>query len=73
MQIAKTLAMVALIGAGAAAFTSNATAQDAARDAAIHKCIIEAQARFPNVSDDNTMRARTDVYRSCMTAAGQAP
>ena len=74
MQIAKTFAIAALIGAGAAAFTSSAMAQDSpARDAAIHKCINEAQARFPNVGEETTMRARTDVYRSCMAAAGQRP
>ena len=44
-----------------------------ARDAAIHKCVNEAQARYPNVGEETTMRARTDVYRSCMQAAGQNP
>ena len=33
-----------------------------ARDAAIHKCVNEAQARYPNVRPETTMRARTDVY-----------
>jgi hypothetical protein len=68
----KTFVIATLVGLGA--LTSAALAQESpVRDAAIHKCIIEAQARFPNVSDDNTMRARTDVYRSCMRAAGQNP
>jgi hypothetical protein len=73
MHLAKTFIVVALIGVGTTEFTSRLSAQDSARDTAIHKCIIEAQARFPNVSDENTMRARTDVYRSCMRAAGQNP
>ena len=66
MQIAKTFAIAALIGAGAAAFTSSAMAQDSpARDAAIHKCINEAQARFPNVGEETTMRAaRTSIGRA---------
>ncbi|MEJ0076647.1 MAG: hypothetical protein WDO17_14580 [Alphaproteobacteria bacterium] len=74
MAIVSKLAFAALAGLFAANFVSQASAQDSpARDAAIHKCINEAQARFPNVSDDNTMRARTDVYRSCMRSAGQNP
>ena len=68
----KTIAAL-VIGLSAFSFASNAGAQDATRDAAIHKCIMEAQARFPNVSDDNTQRARTEQYRSCMRAAGQNP
>ena len=28
---------------------------------------------LPNVGQKHTMRARTDVYRSCMAAAGQRP
>jgi len=73
MRITSKLAIAALAGLFIANFAPQAWAQSAARDAAIHKCVNEAQARFPNVSDDNTMRARTDVYRSCMAAAGQAP
>jgi hypothetical protein len=75
MAIGSKLALAALAGLFVANFASLALAQQEspARDAAIHKCIIEAQARFPNVSDDNTMRARTDVYRSCMRSAGQTP
>lgn len=72
MQIAKTFFIATLLGLGA--LTSSALAQESpARDAAIHKCINEAQARFPNVGEETTMRARTDVYRSCMRAAGQNP
>ena len=73
MTIVSKLAFVALAGLFVVNFAPQASAQDAARDAAIHKCINEAQARFPNVGEETTMRARTDVYRSCMAAAGQAP
>jgi hypothetical protein len=73
MGIISKFAIAALAGLFIANFATQASAQSAARDAAIHKCVNEAQARFPNVSDDNTQRARTDVYRSCMQAAGQAP
>ena len=48
-------------------------AQDAARDAAIHKCIMQAQAQWPDVSNPGNQRNRTDAYRSCMQAEGQRP
>ncbi|MGB9370253.1 MAG: hypothetical protein WCE79_30015 [Xanthobacteraceae bacterium] len=74
MAIVSKLTFVALAGFFVANFALPASAQDSpARDAAIHKCINEAQARFPNVGEETTMRARTDVYRSCMAAAGQRP
>ena len=74
MKITHMLAFVALAGLFVVNFASQASAQaDAARDAAIHKCVNEAQARYPNVGQEDTMRARTDVYRSCMAAAGQRP
>ncbi len=73
MGIISKFAIAALAGLFVANFAPQASAQSAARDAAIHKCVNEAQARFPNVGEASTMRARTDVYRSCMAAAGQAP
>ena len=73
MGIISKFAIIALAGLFIANFAPQALAQSAARDAAIHKCVNEAQARFPNVGEESTMRARTDVYRSCMAAAGQAP
>jgi hypothetical protein len=73
MRLISKLALAALAGLFVANFAPQASAQNAARDAAIHKCVNEAQARFPNVGEESTMRARTDVYRSCMAAAGQAP
>ena len=73
MKITHMLAIAALAALFITNFASQASAQDAARDAAIHKCVNEAQARYPNVGQEDTMRARTDVYRSCMAAAGQRP
>jgi hypothetical protein len=73
MRISSTFAIAALAGLFIANFAPQASAQSAARDAAIHKCVTEAAQRFPNVSDPNNQRARTDVYRECMGAAGQAP
>ena len=35
--------------------------------------VTEAAVRYPDVSSPDNQRARTDVYRSCMAAAGQAP
>ena len=73
MRIISTFALAALAGLSIVSFATQASAQDAVRSAAIHKCVNEAQARFPNVGEETTMRARTDVYRACMAAAGQAP
>ena len=75
MTIVSKLAFAALTGLFIANFATSASAQavEAARDAAIHKCIIEAQTRHPNVSDPSNQRNRTDTYISCMSAAGQRP
>ena len=75
MAIVSKLAFAALTGLFIANFATSASAQavEPARDAMIHKCVNEAQARHPNVGEETTMRARTDVYRSCMSAAGQRP
>jgi len=73
MTIVSKLGCLALTGLFVANFALQASAQDAARGAAIHKCIIEAQKMFPNNDNDQAQRARTDVYMSCMRAAGMAP
>jgi hypothetical protein len=74
MMPKRNATLVALvIGLSAAAFASQALAQDAARDAAIHKCVNQAQKEWPNAGDDTTMRNRTAVYLACMSAAGQRP
>ena len=74
MNIVSKLAVAALAGfLLAAGLASQASAQDAARDAAIHKCITQAQAQWPDVSNPGTQRNRTDAYRACMQAEGQRP
>jgi hypothetical protein len=56
-----------------AAVSSQTLAQDsAARDAAIARCIKEAQTAYPLDGDDQG-RNRTALYKACMTAAGFNP
>ena len=73
MAIVSKLAAAAFSGLFVACAVPQASAQDAARDAAIHKCIIEVQTRYPDPSIAAEQRARLDAYRSCMAAAGQTP
>jgi hypothetical protein len=73
MNTVSKFAIVAMAGLLVASFASPASAQDAARDAAIHKCIMQAQAQWPDVSNPGNQRNRTDAYRSCMQAEGQRP
>ena len=44
--------------------------QSAARDAAIHRCIEQAQQLYPGPSQGTN---RSDSYKACMTNAGFAP
>ena len=73
MRIVSNFAVAALAGLFVTNFTSQALAQDAARDAAIHKCIMQAQTQWPDISNPGNQRNRTDAYRSCMQAEGQRP
>ena len=74
MAIVSKLAFAALAGLFVANFASPASAQaDAARDAAIHKCVTEAQHATRTCQIPSNQRARTDVYIACMGAAGQRP
>ena len=61
MGILSKFVLAALAGLFVVDFAPQASAQDAARDAAIHKCVNEAQARYPNVADPSTIRPRTDI------------
>jgi hypothetical protein len=68
-----TYLVATLAGISVAAFASSVAAQDsAARDAAIAKCVKQAQTAFPLDGDDQG-RNRTALYKSCMTAAGFNP
>ena len=73
MNTVSKLAVAAMAGLFVATFAPQASAQDAARDAAIHKCIMQAQTQWPDVSNPGNQRNRTDAYRSCMQAEGQRP
>jgi hypothetical protein len=57
------------------AMTSGASAQStAAREATIHKCMLEAVKQYPRGGGDETNdAARTALYKACMAAAGLAP
>ncbi len=73
MGIMSKSAFVALAGFFVATFAAQAPAQDAARDAAIHKCILEAQTRHPDIDNPGNQRNRTLAYKSCMQGMGLAP
>ena len=73
MNTVSKLAIAAMAGLLVVSFASQASAQDAARDAAIHKCILQAQTMHPDISNPSNQRNRTDAYRSCMQAEGQRP
>ena len=73
MNTVSKLAIAAMAGLFVASFASQASAQDAARDAAIHKCIMQAQTQWPDVSNPGNQRNRTDAYMACMQAEGQRP
>ena len=72
MNTVSKLAFAAMAGLLVAGFASQASAQDAARDAAIHECIMQAQA-MPRYLQPSNQRNRTDAYRSCMASKGQRP
>jgi len=62
-----------LVGLSVASFASQANAQSARRQAAIERCIAQAQAQFPFTGDQSYGRNRTAAYKACMVAAGQRP
>jgi hypothetical protein len=47
------------------------TAQQSARDAAIHRCINQAHRDFPGGESQDMQRS--DAYKACMVAAGFQP
>ena len=73
MNRANRLLIALALGLSATAFASQVWAQDsAAMDAAIAKCVKEAQTAYPLDGDDQG-RNRTALYKACMTAAGFNP
>jgi hypothetical protein len=72
MSNANRLFFALALGVSAAAFASQATAQQsAARDAAIHKCINQAHREFPGGETQDMQRS--DAYKACMASAGFQP
>ena len=71
MGILNKSVIAALAGLFLVSFAPQASAQD--RDAAILKCTTEAATRVPDSSVPGSHRQRTDIYISCMKAAGLAP
>jgi hypothetical protein len=57
------------IALSVAAFASQGSAQET-RDAAITRCIKQAQQQFPN---QDATEALSEAYKACMVAAGFQP
>jgi hypothetical protein len=69
MSNANKLFRALALGVLAAAFASEATAQqNAARDAAIHRCINQAHPEFPGGETQDMQRS--DAYKACMASLG---
>lgn len=76
MTIANKIVFAALAGLFLANFGAQVQAQvvqGPERDAAIHRCIIQAQREYPDATSDEAQRGRTASYKACMTAVGQVP
>ena len=72
-EMMKTSILALLVGLSAITFAQQTAAQDTAqRDAAISRCVREANTQYPT-DDDNAGRGRTAAYKACMTRAGFAP
>jgi hypothetical protein len=73
MSTANRLLVAFAVALSAAAFASQASAQDSkARDAAISKCVKQAQTQYPDDTTSN-QTSRSDVYKACMATAGFNP
>jgi hypothetical protein len=73
MYLVAMAASFGVIMLASEAMAQTRTSQEsAARDAAIHKCVLQAVAEYPRGPDSNDS-ARTALYKACMTAAGFAP
>jgi hypothetical protein len=73
MKAAIAISISFVIGLSAVAWSSQASAQRGGRDAAISRCIAQAQGRYPRAGRYGTMTNRTFTYKSCMHAAGYPP
>jgi hypothetical protein len=68
VALTATLCVLAVASQASAKSKSNA----GARDAAIHKCVLQAVTEYPRGPDSNDS-ARTASYKACMTTAGYRP
>jgi hypothetical protein len=62
-----------IAGAAVALMASTANAAKGNRDAAMEKCIAEAQASAPDVVGSGNSTRRVAVYKNCMSQAGYRP
>jgi hypothetical protein len=72
MKAANLLSTAVLVGLSLASLAWGANAQSR-RDAAMERCIAQAQAQFPFSGDLSNQQSRTASYKACMRAAGQRP
>ena len=73
MKTATVISIALLTGLSAVVWSSQASAQRGGRDAAISRCIAQAQKRYPRAGRYGTMTNRTHTYTACMHAAGYPP
>jgi hypothetical protein len=73
MKTASLIAIAALAGLSLVTSSLQAAAQSSRRDAAITRCITQAQRQYPRAGSYGTMRNRTFSYKACMTTAGFRP
>ena len=74
MRTMNSHVVAVLIGLSIGAVATPVSAQDTPeRDAAIARCVKQAQTQWPNDSGIDEQRNRTATYKACMTAAGQRP
>jgi hypothetical protein len=62
-----------IAGAAVALAASAANAAKGNRDAAMERCIAEAQASAPDVVGSGNSTRRVAVYKNCMSQAGYRP
>jgi hypothetical protein len=71
-KIATTLSIALIAGLSVSTWTSEASAKQSKRDAAMAKCIQRAERQYPR-NDGTQRQQRTAVYKDCMVSAGVHP
>jgi Tfp pilus assembly protein PilE len=71
-KIAKVVSIALIAGLSASAWTSQVSARETKRDAAMAKCIQRAERQYPR-NDGTQRQQRTAVYKDCMVSAGVHP